>query len=86
MRDSVTGMDRPTELESMLREQGVARVVIGGLATDYCVRGTALDAMDRGFSVAVLTDAVAAVDRQSGDGARALDDLAAAGVELAATG
>jgi nicotinamidase/pyrazinamidase len=86
MRDSVTGTDRPTELESMLREQGVARVVIGGLATDYCVRGTALDAMDRGFSVAVLTDAVAAVDRQSGDGARALDDLAAAGVELAATG
>jgi nicotinamidase/pyrazinamidase len=86
MRDPVTGTDRPTELESMLREQGVGRVVIGGLATDYCVRATALDAMDRGFPVAVLTDAVAAVDRQSGDGARALEELAAAGAELAATG
>jgi len=85
MRDPVTGTDRATELESMLRERGVGRVVIGGLATDYCVRATALDAMARGFPVAVLTDAVAAVDRQSGDGARALYDLAAAGAELAAT-
>ncbi len=85
MRDPVTGTDRPTELESMLREQGVARVVIGGLATDYCVRATALDAVDRGFAVAVLTDAVAAVDRQPGDGALALEDVAAAGARLATT-
>ena len=85
MRDPVTGTDRPTELESMLREQGVARVVIGGLATDYCVRATAMDAVDRGFAVAVLTDAVAAVDRQPGDGARALEDVAAAGARLATT-
>ena len=85
MRDPVTGTDRPTELESMLREQGVARVVIGGLATDYCVRATAMDAVDRGFAVAVLTDAVAAVDRQPGDGARALEDVAAAGAKLATT-
>jgi len=85
MRDLVTGTDRPTELESMLREQGVARVVIGGLATDYCVRATAMDAVDRGFAVAVLTDAVAAVDRQPGDGARALEDVAAAGAKLATT-
>lgn len=86
MRDPVTGADRPTELESMLREQGVARVVIGGLATDYCVRATAMDAVDRGFAVAVLTDAVAAVERQLGDGARALEDVAAAGADLATTG
>jgi nicotinamidase/pyrazinamidase len=86
MRDPVTGTDRPTELESMLREQGVARVVIGGLATDYCVRATAMDAVDRGFAVAVLTDAVAAVERQPGDGARALEDVAAAGADLATTG
>jgi len=85
MRDPVKGTDRPTELESMLREQGVARVVIGGLATDYCVRATAMDAMDRGFAVAVLTDAVAAVDRQPGDGTRALEDVAAAGAKLATT-
>jgi nicotinamidase/pyrazinamidase len=86
MRDPVTGTDRPTELESMLREQGVARVVIGGLATDYCVLATAMDAVDRGFAVAVLTDAVAAVERQPGDGARALEDVAAAGADLATTG
>jgi nicotinamidase/pyrazinamidase len=86
MRDPVTGTDRPTELESMLREQGVARVVIGGLATDYCVRATAMDAVDRGFAVAVLTDAVAAVERQPGDGARALEDVAAAGADLDTTG
>jgi len=86
MRDPVTGADRPTELESMLREQGVSRVVIGGLATDYCVRATAMDAVDRGFAVAVLTDAVAAVERQPGDGARALEDVAAAGADLDTTG
>jgi nicotinamidase/pyrazinamidase len=86
VRDPVTGTDRPTELESMLREQGVARVVIGGLATDYCVRATAIDAVDRGFAVAVLTDAVAAVDLQPGDGERALEDVAAAGADLDTTG
>jgi nicotinamidase/pyrazinamidase len=86
MRDPVTGTDRPTELESMLREQGVARVVIGGLATDYCVRATAIDAVDRGFAAAVLTDAVAAVDLQPGDGERALEDVAAAGADLDTTG
>lgn len=86
MRDPVTGTDQPTELEGMLREQGVARVVIGGLATDYCVRATAMDAVDRGFVAAILTDAVAAVDLQPEDGARALQEVAAAGAELATTG
>jgi len=86
MRDPVTGLDRPTELDAMLRQRGVERVVIGGLATDYCVRSTALDAVDRGLGVAVLTDAVAAVDLQPGDGARALDEVTAAGVDLVTTG
>ena len=85
MRDPTTGMTRPTELEAMLRQRGVGRVVIGGLATDYCVRATVLDAADRGFDVTVLTDAVAAVDLQPGDGARALDDMAAAGAALTTT-
>jgi nicotinamidase/pyrazinamidase len=86
MRDPVTGTEQPTELEAMLHERGVERVVIGGLATDYCVRATALDALDRELEVTVLTDAVAAVDREPGDGARALDEVGAAGVELATTG
>lgn len=83
MRDPRTGEERPTELEAMLRDRGVERVVIGGLATDYCVRATTLDALDRGLPVTVLTDAVAAVDLEPGDGARALDEVRAAGAELA---
>ena len=86
MRDPVTGTEEPTELEAMLHERGVEHVVIGGLATDYCVRATALDAMARGLEVTVLTDAVAAVDLEPGDGARALDEVMTAGAELAVTG
>ncbi|MGH2488952.1 MAG: isochorismatase family protein [Candidatus Limnocylindria bacterium] len=85
MRDPVTGEERPTELEAMLQQRRVERVVIGGLATDYCVRATTLDALDRGFGVTVLTDSVAAVDLESGDGARALDEVRAAGAQLGMT-
>jgi nicotinamidase/pyrazinamidase len=85
MRDPVTGEERPTELHEMLQDHDVERVVIGGLATDYCVRATSLDALDRGLGVTVLTDAVAAVDLEPGDGARALDEVRAAGAELATT-
>ncbi len=86
MRDPVTAEERPTELEAMLQHRGVARVVIGGLATDYCVRATTLDALDRGLAVTVLTDAVAAVDLEPDDGARALDEVREAGAELGTTG
>jgi nicotinamidase/pyrazinamidase len=82
MRDPVTHETRATDLESLLRQAGVRRVVIGGLATDYCVRATALDAIDRGFPVTVLSDGIAAVDLQPGDGARALDEVVAAGANL----
>lgn len=85
MRDPVTGEEQGTELEAKLRDRAVERVVIGGLATDYCVRATSLDALDRGFGVTVLTDAVAAVDLEPGDGARALDEVRDAGAELATT-
>jgi nicotinamidase/pyrazinamidase len=53
-----------------------------GLATDYCVRATALDAVAAGFATTVLLDAVRAVDLQPGDGDRALADMGDAGVEL----
>ncbi len=66
-----------------LRARGVDRVYVGGLATDYCVRYTVLDALQRGFDVTVLTDAVRAVDVTPGDGARALEELHAAGATLA---
>jgi len=83
-RDAYSGF-QDTELARELRAGGCARVFIGGLATDYCVRATALDALRAGFRVVVLTDAVRAVDLQSGDGQRALAQLQAQGVQLATT-
>jgi nicotinamidase/pyrazinamidase len=59
--------------------------VIGGIATDYCVLATTLDARRLGFEVTVLTDAIAAVDLQPGDGARALEAMADAGATLETT-
>jgi nicotinamidase/pyrazinamidase len=82
MRDPVSAATMPTELEGMLRAAGVERVVVCGLATDYCVKATALDAARLGFGTTVLLDAIAAVDLAPGDGQRALDELAAAGVIL----
>ena len=82
VRDPTTGEERRTELETMLRERGVTEVAVCGLATDYCVRATALDAARLGFSTTLLADAVAAVDLAPGDGARALAEMSAAGVTL----
>ena len=83
MRDPETGETSRTDLESALRDQGVARVVIVGLATDYCVRETALDALRLGFRTLVLREAVRAVDLRPGDGDRALADIVEAGGEVA---
>jgi len=74
-----------TELAGQLRDAGVRRVVIGGLATDYCVRATALDALAAGFAVVVLADAVRAVEVQPGDGKRALAELSARGAGIVST-
>lgn len=82
MRDPATGATTRTELEGLLRERGVTDVAVVGLATDYCVRATALDAIELGFNATVLTNAVAAVDVELGDGERALNEMAAAGAEL----
>jgi nicotinamidase/pyrazinamidase len=70
---------RATELESVLRDGDIERVVVAGLATDYCVKETALDALERGFDTTVLRAAVRAVDLEPGDGERALERIAAAG-------
>lgn len=62
---------------------GVRRVVVGGLATDYCVKATALDARRLGYPTFLLIDAIAAVDLAPGDGERAVAEMVAAGVEPA---
>jgi nicotinamidase/pyrazinamidase len=82
MRDPVTGETIPTELEAILRDRDVERVVVCGLATDYCVKATALDAARLGFETAVRVDAIRAVDLQPGDGQRAVEEMAAAGVSI----
>ena len=82
MRDPVSGQETATELEPILRDRSIGRVVACGLATDYCVKATALDAVRLGFEVVVLERAVAAVDLDPQDGARALEELRAAGAQL----
>jgi len=72
-----------TDLEEYLRSRGVKRLFVGGLATDYCVRQSVLDARKAGFEVVVLEDAVGAVDVNPGDGERALAEMRAAGAEVA---
>jgi nicotinamidase/pyrazinamidase len=72
-----------TTLARDLREHGVARVFVAGLATDYCVKATALDAKAAGFDVVVLADASAAVNVTPDDEAAALRALDEAGVTIA---
>jgi nicotinamidase/pyrazinamidase len=69
-----------TDLAALLRARGTRRIFVGGLATDYCVKATTLDARKEGFEVFLLTDAIRAVDVQPGDGDRALAEMRAAGV------
>jgi len=73
-KDAYSGFDG-TDLESRLRGQGVRRLFIGGLATDYCVLNTVKDAVKSGFTVMLLRDAVRAVDLQPDDGARAITEM-----------
>jgi nicotinamidase/pyrazinamidase len=80
MRDPRTGETTPTELEALLRAASVERVVVCGLATDYCVKATALDAARLGFETAVLLDAIRPVDLVRGDGERAIAAMTRAGV------
>jgi nicotinamidase/pyrazinamidase len=80
MRDPQTDETTPTELESLLRAAGVERLVVCGLATDYCVMATALDAVRLGFDTAVLLDAIRPVDLVRGDGERAIAAMVRAGV------
>ena len=85
MRDPVSGDAVPTLLQPLLETAGVSDVVVAGLATDYCVKATVLDALRLGFHATVLTDAVAAVDVRPDDGEHALDELRSAGAALTAT-
>ena len=82
MRDPESGEVVPTRLAALLRDAGAQELVVVGLATDYCVRATALEGREQGWPVTVPWSAVAAVDLQPGDGDRTRSELAAAGVRI----
>ena len=69
--------------ESLLRQAGAGRLFIGGVATEYCVQATALDALARNFEVVLLVDAIGAIEVEPGDGIEALRRMQAAGAGTA---
>lgn len=78
-KDAYSGFE-DTPLAMQLMMYGTKRVLVGGLATDYCVLNTVKDAVKNGFQVVLLTDAIRAVNVQPGDGERALAEMRALGV------
>ena len=79
-KDAYSGFEG-TDLEARLRAQGVRRLFIGGLATDYCVLNTVRDALKLGYEVFLLADAIRAVDVQPGDGQRAEQEMLSLGAQ-----
>jgi nicotinamidase/pyrazinamidase len=73
-----------TELVRILREAGAARVFVGGLATDYCVKASVLDLRKEGFEVVLLTDAIRGVAVKPDDELQAIEEMERAGAVLAA--
>jgi nicotinamidase/pyrazinamidase len=75
-----------SDLAEFLHERDVDRVAVCGLATDYCVRASTIDACREGFDVTLVEDAVRAVEVEPGDGERAIEDMEEAGARLATSG
>ena len=71
-----------TDLAALLRDRGIDAITVAGLATDYCVRATALDALREGFAVTLDASASRGIDAEPGDVERALDEVRAAGGEV----
>jgi len=82
MRDPESGATVATALESLLRDAGVTAVAVCGLATDYCVRATTLDALGLGFATTLLLDGVRPVDLAPDDGDRAVEEMRLAGAGI----
>jgi nicotinamidase/pyrazinamidase len=81
-RDPLSGETEPTTMQRLLEERGIERIVICGLATDYCVVETVADARALGYPVTVLLGGIRAVEREDGAGDRALLRMREAGAEL----
>jgi nicotinamidase/pyrazinamidase len=80
--EAYSGFER-TDLQALLGRQGIGRVFVCGLATDYCVKATALDARKAGLDVVVLEDAIRGVEVTPGDCAAAMAEMQAAGIQVA---
>jgi nicotinamidase/pyrazinamidase len=72
-------------LAALLQQQAIQHLYVMGLATDYCVKESTLSAVAAGLRVSVVSDGIRAVDLQPGDGARALEEIRAAGGEIIAS-
>ncbi len=81
MRESYSSFDR-TDLEGQLRSGKVKRVFVGGLATDYCVKETILDALKLGFEAILLTDATLGIDVIKGDVGKAVEEMKSKGAKV----
>ena len=84
-REAYSAFDA-TDLADWLREKRVQRLLVAGLATDYCVRASVLDARRQDLEVLVLEDGIGAVEMQPGDGERALAEMREAGAQTVAGG
>ena len=82
MRDPESGATTATELAELLRGWSITKLVVAGLATDYCVKSTAIDGLAEGFAVQMMRDAIRSVDLEAGDGDRALLEFCSAGGSL----
>jgi nicotinamidase/pyrazinamidase len=81
-RDPSSGDVEATQLEALLRDRGIERVVVAGLATDYCVVETVLDARRLGHPTSVIGPAIRPVELRPGDGERAIERMREAGAEI----
>lgn len=85
-KDVFEGLDasEPTGLKvhQVLRQRGISTIYVAGLATDYCVRNTVLDALDKGFRVYLIADAVRAVNLRPDDGPKAIEEMTRRGARL----
>jgi nicotinamidase/pyrazinamidase len=82
MRDPQSGEEIATPLADLLADAAATQLVVCGLATDYCVKSTVLDARAKGYPTTVLQNAIRAVDLQAGDGDKAVEEMLAAGALL----
>ncbi|MFQ6615808.1 MAG: bifunctional nicotinamidase/pyrazinamidase [Fidelibacterota bacterium] len=80
-KDAYSGFDG-TDLASRLKKEGTERIVVCGLATDYCVRATALDGVEKGFEVTVVEDGIRGVNVQPGDSRKAIEEMKDSGATV----